>query len=99
MTDVPRAAGFYKAVLDWECPSVAQGTPSPLTPAKSAHPFRRGLLNGAFLLVDQVPSVADSSNPGRTGPVATFGVANIDDTLAKVQKAGGKVFLYVARSR
>ncbi|KAB5515208.1 hypothetical protein GE09DRAFT_980088 [Coniochaeta sp. 2T2.1] len=91
---VPRAAAFYAAVLGWKCPDPEKGNPAPAPGVATAHPFNCGMLNGAFAKMasdDDVASVADAANQGRMPVLATYLVASIDDTLAKVEEAGGRV--------
>jgi len=84
-TDVARASSFYKSVLGWDTDGTAtNGAPSPLDGVKTVHMFSKGLLHGAFLHVSE-PSSSD-----KVGPVATFMVDSIEDTLSKVESAGGK---------
>ncbi|KAJ9130174.1 hypothetical protein NKR19_g10005 [Coniochaeta hoffmannii] len=91
---VSRAAAFYSAVLGWNCPDPEEGKPSPAPGLETAHPFKCGILKGAFSKMaseDDVASVADSANQARMPVLATYLVHSIDETLAKVQEAGGKV--------
>lgn len=96
---VPRAAAFYSAVLGWKCPDPEKGNPAPAPGIETAHPFNCGMLRGAFSKMaseDDIASVADSGNQGRMPVLATYLVQTIDETLAKVEEAGGKVHVYVA---
>lgn len=91
---VPRAAAFYSAVLGWKCPDPEKGNPAPAPGVETAHPFKCGMLNGAFAKMaseDGVASVASSADQGRMPVLATYLVQSIDETLAKVVEAGGKV--------
>lgn len=95
---VPRAAGFYSAVLGWKCPDPEKGTPARAPGIEMVHVFNCGMLNGAFSKMaseDDVASVADSAKQGRMPVLATYLVQTIDETLAKVEEAGGKVHVYV----
>jgi predicted enzyme related to lactoylglutathione lyase len=99
VTSVSRAAAFYTAVLGWNCDVEAK--PSPAVGISSVHMFSKGALHGAFLLVadeDAVAKIADPKRPEVSGPVATFMVSNIDETLKKVEAAGGKSHMYVILS-
>jgi predicted enzyme related to lactoylglutathione lyase len=96
---VPRAAAFYSAVLGWACADPEKGTPAPSPGTESVHMFKCGLLTGAFTKMaseEDVASVADSGSPGRMPVLATYFVQSIDEALAKVEEAGGKVHVYVA---
>lgn len=94
----PRAAAFYSAVLGWKCPDPEKGTPAPSPGTESIHMFNCGRLTGAFTKMasdDGVASVADAANPGRISVLATYMVESVDETLGKIEQAGGKVHLYV----
>jgi predicted enzyme related to lactoylglutathione lyase len=96
---VPRAAAFYSAVLGWTCADPEKGSPAPAPGTESVHVFKCGLLTGAFAKMaaeDDVASAADAAHPGRMPVLATYLVASIDEALAKVEKVGGKVHVYVA---
>lgn len=90
---VSRAVAFYSSVLGWNC-SDLEGTPSPGAYAKSVHMFNKGNLNGAFLLManeDGVAEVTDLGPPKQNVPVTTFMVESIEQTIEKIEAAGGKV--------
>jgi predicted enzyme related to lactoylglutathione lyase len=93
---VPRAAAFYKAVLGWTCPDPDKGNPARAPGMQTMHPFNCGLLNGSFAKMasdDDVARVADSASLGRMPALATYFVLSIDETLAKVERARGKVHM------
>ena len=90
MTDVARASGFYSSVLGWESDPSSAGTPSSLAGTKSVHFFSKGVMHGAFHLRDSAG--VDAARPGA---VTTFLVDSIEDSLAKVEAAGGKTVVYV----
>lgn len=97
VASVSRAATFYSSVLGWECNDL-EGTPSPGNQAKSVHMFKKGSLNGAFLLVhdeEQVNKVTELASPKRHAPVTTFHVESIEETIKKIEAAEGKVHVYV----
>jgi len=92
VTSVSRAVAFYSSVLGWEC-SDLEGKPSPSGREKSIHMFSKGNLHGAFLLLEEgrVATVAGSGTPEKYVPVATFMVESIEETVKKVEAAGGKL--------
>ena len=90
MTDVARASKFYADVFGWESDASAEGRPSNLAGTKTVHFFSKGVMHGAFHLRD-----AAGSDVSRPGAVSTYLVDSIDDTLAKVEAAGGKSVVYV----
>jgi predicted enzyme related to lactoylglutathione lyase len=101
VTDVSRASAFYSAVLGWSCNS-PEGTPAPGGYAKSVHMFNKGTgpgsLNGAFLLVHEGKGVANVTEmgPDRQGvPITTYVVESIEETVKKIETAGGKVQMSV----
>lgn len=97
VTSVSRAFAFYSSVLGWNC-SDLEGTPSPGAYAKSVHMFNKGNLNGAFLLMPHengVANVTDLGPPEQNVPVTTFMVESIEETIKKVEAAGGKVHVSV----
>ena len=96
ITDVARAAAFYKAVLGWECNQATDdtGTPSHIAQGVSVHMFTKDALHGCFVKLARVTSIADPSDHSIMTPMATFKVDNINETLDVVTKNGGKVILY-----
>ena len=97
VTSVSRAFAFYSSVLGWNCSNL-EGTPSPGGYAKSIHPFNKGSLNGAFLLMldeNEVAKVTDLGPSKHDVPVTTFSVESIEETIKKVESAGGKVYMLV----
>lgn len=97
---VSRASAFYSSVLGWEC-NDQEGKPSPTGLEKSIHMFNKGMLHGAFLLLpddDATAKVANQSPPKKSVPVATFMVESIEETIKKVEAAGGKVNMSVKSS-
>jgi hypothetical protein len=56
--------------------------------------FSCGKLNGAFVKFgasSDIVSVADAAHPDRMAVLTSFVVENLDDALAKVEAAGGKI--------
>jgi len=88
VSDLARAAAFYKAVLGWECDASAEGKPSTLPTAKTVHFFSKGVMNGAFLVMADGGAVG--CDVKRPGAVATFMVDGIEESLSKVEAQGGK---------
>jgi hypothetical protein len=96
--DSHRALPFYRDVFGWDCKEDGQvaGDPGVL----KRFFFSRGNTNGCFLLVEPpnflAPSLAPSNEKKeRWAVITTFAVENIGDTLAKIERAGGNVYLYV----
>lgn len=91
VTSASRAAAFYTAVLGWDCP--VDCAPAPVVGVKSVHFFNKGPLHGAFLLMPDEDAVVRTADPKRlekSATVTSFMVANIEETLKKVEAAGGK---------
>jgi len=91
VSDVKRAAEFYSSVLEWTCDAEAEGKPSSLAGAASVHFFSKGVMNGAFLKMDD--AAATGVDVKRSGAVTTFMVDDIEASLAKVGAAGGKTIV------
>ncbi|SPQ26225.1 b74375f8-e0a9-43bc-ad4c-6d87b52f8971 [Thermothielavioides terrestris] len=96
-TDIDRALSFYSAVLGWEsanpegCPSPL---PGPMEGTDAVHMFRRGRMHGAFVKMsspDGVAAVVDAAHPAKAPVLASYNVSSIEETLAKVEAAGGRV--------
>ena len=85
VTDSTRAINFYRSVFSWDCKE--HSMPSPLSGVQQLNFFSSGSLNGAFLTVSE----EQMAGATKQGVVASYAVASIDDTLAKIQSAGGKV--------
>jgi predicted enzyme related to lactoylglutathione lyase len=95
---VSRAREFYSSVLGWECNDL-EGTPSPTGRMKSVHMFTKGTLYGAFLLLHDADAAAEEiETPNTCVPLATFGVPSIEETVKKIEAAGGKIFMSVNSS-
>jgi predicted enzyme related to lactoylglutathione lyase len=89
VTDSARAMAFYRHVLDWDCKD--ECLPGPLSHIKQINFFSKGSLNGAFATVepeDLIKVARDSST--KQSVLASYTVASIEETLEKVQKAGGR---------
>ncbi|ORY65089.1 Glyoxalase/Bleomycin resistance protein/Dihydroxybiphenyl dioxygenase [Pseudomassariella vexata] len=93
VTDVRRAIAFYRAVFDWCCKD--ESMPHPLDSIQAVHFFMNGTLNGAFLVMfpEDLVKTAGSKGSGRQSALATYCVADIEETLRKVEKAGGAVIV------
>lgn len=92
VTSVSRAAKFYSSTLGWESKDT-KGGPSPIAGVKSAHLFSNGTLHGAFLLMPDQGAIAQVADPNRlekSALVATFLVESIEETMTKIEAAGGK---------
>jgi len=91
--DSARAIAFYTAIFDWECD--ARGVPGPLPTIKQIDFFRKGSLNGAFATVDpkDLAKTTEEHSPSKQSVIASFAVPNVQETLDKVEKAGGKVLV------
>jgi predicted enzyme related to lactoylglutathione lyase len=76
--DADRAHGFYREAFGWQLDSMPDMgyTMVTTTPADTA-----GGINGG-MLAKQGPI---------TSPVVVIGVADLDDSLARIEKLGGKV--------
>ena len=64
----------------------------------AVHMFSNGKLNGAFVKMskpEDVATVADAAHPAKAGVLASYLVASIEETLKKVEEAGGRVHVYV----
>ncbi|KAK3312051.1 hypothetical protein B0H66DRAFT_389820 [Apodospora peruviana] len=99
VTDISRAVAFYRAVLDWQTedakPAASVITPGPLPGIDVVHFFSKGLrLNGAFVKVSDDSSLARVAGPAnihKRPRLAYYMVESIDETLGKVESAGGRV--------
>ncbi|KIW96342.1 uncharacterized protein Z519_03411 [Cladophialophora bantiana CBS 173.52] len=98
VTSVSRASAFYSSVLGWICDDL-DGKPVPsglANHAKSIHMFNKGALHGGFLLQTHengVAKITELGPPEQDVPVMTFLVESIDETLKKVESAGGKMYI------
>jgi predicted enzyme related to lactoylglutathione lyase len=82
--DGDRATAFYREVFDWGINSMPQMQYSLVTTTPTGEdgsPTEVGGINGG-MLARQDPI---------TAPVITIGVADLDESLAKIEKLGGKV--------
>lgn len=64
----------------------------------AVHMFKTSKLSGAFVKMSKpegVATVADAAHPARTAVLASFFVPSIEETLKKVEDAGGRVHVYV----
>ncbi|KAK3374687.1 hypothetical protein B0H63DRAFT_496116 [Podospora didyma] len=102
VTNVGRAVSFYRAVLGWQTEDAKptpdatadEKPPSPVPGIDIVHFFSKGRLNGAFVKVSDESSlalVADEENPHKMPPLAYYLVESVDETLKKVELAGGRV--------
>ena len=99
-TDIARVASFYNTVLGWKSPDPASNPPLPgaMEGTDAVHMFSNGKLNGAFVKMskpEDVATVADAAHPAKAGVLASYLVASIEETLKKVEEAGGRVHVYV----
>jgi predicted enzyme related to lactoylglutathione lyase len=82
--DIGRAKEFYSSVFDWELQDVQMGegmytTVRTVAVDDQQMPTEPGAINGGMMQrTAQTP-----------GPVVTIGVGSIDDTLKKIEAAGG----------
>ncbi len=88
VTDPSRAATFYADVLGWETTPDGEGVTAPMPGVSRVHTFKKGVLNGAFLVVPEVATVGTKMTP-----LSTFYVDSIEDTVSKVEKHGGRLHL------
>jgi predicted enzyme related to lactoylglutathione lyase len=81
--DMNRAQAFYAAAFDWKfmSPPGLQYLLVQTTESDQRGPKNPGAINGG-ILARKAPV---------TSPVITINVANMDEALARVQKAGGQV--------
>jgi predicted enzyme related to lactoylglutathione lyase len=82
--DGDRATTFYREAFDWGINSMPQMQYSLVTTTPTGEdgsPTEVGGINGG-MLARQDPI---------TAPVITIGVADLDESLAKIEKLGGKV--------
>ncbi len=98
--DVARVASFYTTVLGWKSADPASSPPLPgaMEGNDAVHMFSGGKLNGAFVKMskpEDVAAVADAAHPAKAGVLASYFVASIEETLKKVEEAGGRVHVYV----
>lgn len=87
--DLERAKGFYAAVFGWEFQDYSQVTGSPYWGIVTGPDDQMGI-NGGLL---QRPAPAPAPGQGAAAYVCTMGVADFDETAAKVLAAGGQVAL------
>lgn len=87
--DLERAKDFYAAVFGWEFQDYGQVTGSPYWGIVTGPDDQMGI-NGGLL-----PRPAPAPDPGQgvAAYVCTMGVADFDETAAKVLAAGGQVAL------
>ncbi|KAK3994278.1 hypothetical protein QBC44DRAFT_367800 [Cladorrhinum sp. PSN332] len=96
-TDIPRVISFYRDVLAWEIadPGSPEATIPPQNPGNEAlHTFKAGSLQGAFIKMSDpsyVAKVADPAEPFKSSVLPYYAVENINETLTKVEKYGGRV--------
>jgi predicted enzyme related to lactoylglutathione lyase len=82
--DGERATTFYREAFDWGINSMPQMQYTLVTTTPTGEdgsPTEVGGINGG-MLARQEPI---------TAPVVTIGVTNLDESLAKIEKLGGKV--------
>ena len=81
VTDLTRASRFYEAVFQFTLEStMVDGYPMALFPAAPGGSGASGALVKGDVYI-----------PSKSGPIVYFGTKNIGHTLARVQRAGGKV--------
>ena len=98
--DIARVASFYTTVLGWKSadPASNPALPGAMEGNDAVHMFSSGKLSGAFVKMskpEDVAVVADAAHPAKTGVLASYYVASIEETLKKVEEAGGRVHVYV----
>lgn len=98
--DISRVVSFYTTVLGWESadPASSPSLPGAMEGTDAVHMFKTGKLSGAFVKMSKpegVATVADAAHPAKTAVLASFFVASIEETLKKVEDAGGRVHVYV----
>jgi predicted enzyme related to lactoylglutathione lyase len=99
--DIARVVGFYSTVLGWDSPDPASSPPpqpGAMEGTDAVHMFTHGKLNGAFVKMtkpEDVAAVADPAHPAKAGVLASYLVSSIEETLKKVEDAGGRVHVYV----
>lgn len=83
--DAERAHGFYRQVFGWELAAVPgmSYTLATTGPSGERGPSEPGFINGGMLR---------RQNPDDT-PILVIDVADIDDTLAKIEELGGQTLL------
>jgi predicted enzyme related to lactoylglutathione lyase len=87
--DLERAKDFYAAVFGWEFQDYGQVTGSPYWGIVTGPDDQMGI-NGGLL---PRPAPAPVPGQGVAAYVCTMGVADFDETAAKVLAAGGQVAL------
>ncbi|KAL2131976.1 hypothetical protein VTI74DRAFT_4377 [Chaetomium olivicolor] len=96
-TDVARVVAFYRIVLGWESadPASTPLMPTAIEGADGVHIFRSGKMHqGCFVKMSKpegVAAVADSDNLAKSAVLASYYVVSIEETLKKVEEAGGRV--------
>jgi predicted enzyme related to lactoylglutathione lyase len=95
---------FYRTVLGWDIsdPDLSQTLmPSPIDGTDGVHMFQKGNLAGAFVKMSRpegVAAVADREYLAKSPVLAYYLVERIEETLEKVEKAGGQVHMCVSLS-
>ncbi|RYP63525.1 hypothetical protein DL769_006946 [Monosporascus sp. CRB-8-3] len=91
VSDLSRAQKLYTAVFDWKCNP--DGTPQNSDGVKSMHFFKKGGVQGAFLLIQEGYQIPQYGKPGKEvlPPLPTFRVKDCEETLRKVQDNGCEV--------
>ncbi|MFA5106569.1 MAG: VOC family protein [Candidatus Micrarchaeia archaeon] len=84
--DVKRAKRFYESVFGWATESYPEMDYTILrtTPVdKDRMPLKAGAINGGMM----------KRSKEVKSPVITIGVASMDDSVKKIEKAGGKIIV------
>ncbi|MFC3382347.1 VOC family protein [Couchioplanes azureus] len=82
--DAERAHGFYREAFGWQLATMPEMSYTMVTTTPTddtGRPAEAGGINGG-MLARQGPI---------TSPVITIGVADLDDSLARIEKLGGRV--------
>ncbi|MFI7599483.1 VOC family protein [Actinoplanes sp. NPDC049681] len=82
--DAERAHGFYREAFGWQLatmPGMGYTLVTTTPTDENGRPGEVGGINGGML----------ARQGAITGPVITIGVEDLDDSLARIEKLGGKV--------
>ncbi|KAG7287164.1 hypothetical protein NEMBOFW57_006669 [Staphylotrichum longicolle] len=94
--DIARVVSFYTTVLGWESadPASSPSLPGAMDGTDAVHMFKTSKLSGAFVKMSKpegVATVADAAHPAKAAVLTSFFVPSIEETLKKVEDAGGRV--------
>lgn len=93
--DPARASKFYSEVLGWEVSPEGVPPAAGVTGYTKLFFFSKGNLHGGFMLMNEGAQIlnSDPADTDKCSVTTTFNVPSIEDTLAKVEKNGGRVHL------